>query len=241
MARDQEVKVQACATMGLNQYPESYVIVSPICFISCKCEDRDVVIRLKLPHAASVQAPEYKRKVYILSTMSASSSRKSPNTPLFAPTDRKLAPLDIDCLEFDVAAVNFKLTLLYPALFAVGVLRGPIGVPRSIPIPLRCSLYILYKVHDGTGSLGRIFVHAYVALTLKTVDTVSPIKCRCKVFMGMGSSMLKVLISIGQGWSGVHTNVHDIVLVLWARVVRSAYECTRHCIKILWLNYLEIL
>jgi hypothetical protein len=107
--------------------------------------------------------------------MSASSSRKNPNTPLFTPTDRKLTPLDGSSLEleFDVGAVNFKLKLLHPALFAVAIIRGPIRVPRSIPIPLRCSLYVLYKVHDGTGSLGRIMVFAYVALRLKTVDTVS--------------------------------------------------------------------
>ena len=174
-AKDKKVEVRACATMGLNQYPDNYVIVSPICFISCKSQDREVVIRFKLPHAASVQAPEYRNKVCILSTMSTSSSRKNPNTPLFTPTDRKLTPLDISKLEleFDVGAVNFKLKLLHPALFAVAIIRGPIGVPWSIPIPLRCSLYVLYKVHDGTGSLGRIMVYAYVALRLKTVDTVS--------------------------------------------------------------------
>ena len=172
-AKDNKVEVRACATMGLNQYPDNYVIVSPICFISCKSQDREVVIRFKLPHAASVQAPEYRNKVCILSTMSTSSSRKNPNTPLFTPTDRKLTPLDVSSLEFDVGAVNFKLKLLHPALFAVAIIRGPIGVPRSIPIPLRCSLYVLYKVHDGTGSLGRIMVYAYVALKLKTVDTVS--------------------------------------------------------------------
>ena len=174
-AKDQKIEVRACATMGLNQYPDNYVIVSPICFISCKSEDREVTIRLKLPHAASVQAPEYRSKVCILSTMSTSSSRKNPNTPLFTPTDRKLMPLNTTSLdlEFDVGAVNFKLKLLHPALFAVAIIRGPIGVPRSIPIPLRCKLYVLYKVHDGTGSLGRIMVYAYVALRLQTVDTVS--------------------------------------------------------------------
>lgn len=174
-AKDQKVEVQACATMGLNQYPDNYVIVSPICFISCKSKDREVTIRLKLPHAASVQALEYKSKVCIVSTMSTSSSRKNPNTPLFTPTDRKLTPLDVSSLdlEFDVGAVNFKLKLLHPALFAVAVIRGPIGVPRSIPILLRCKLYVLYKNHDGTGSLGRIMVYTYVALRLQTVDTVS--------------------------------------------------------------------
>ena len=107
--------------------------------------------------------------------MSTSSSKNNPNTPLFTPTDRKLAPLDVTSLEFDVGAVSFNLKLLHPALFAVGIICGPIGVPRPIPIPLRCKLYVLYKVHDGTGSLGRIFVYAYVALGLKTVDTVSVI------------------------------------------------------------------
>ena len=189
MAKDQQVEVRVCATMGLNQYPDNYVIVSPICFISCKLEDREVGIRLRLPHAASVQAPEYRSKVCILSTMSTSSSRKNPNTPLFTPTDRKLTPLDVSSLdlEFDIGAVNFKLKLLHPALFAVAIIRGSIYVPRSIPVPLRCSLYVLYKVHSGTGSLGRIMVYAYVSLRLKTVDTVS-----LTAFLGLCKSLTVV-------------------------------------------------
>ena len=193
--------------MGLNQYPDNYIIVSPICFISCKSQDREVVIRFRLPHAASVQAPEYRNKVCILSTMSTSSSRKNPNTPLFTPTDRKLTPLDVGSLEleFDIGAVIFKLKLLHPALFAVAIIRGPIRVLRSIPIPLRCSLYVLYKVHDGTGSLGQIMVYAYVALKLKTVDTVSLVAIKVNHsryrssrinILGIGSSGLNLVLSI---------------------------------------------
>ena len=171
VAKSSEVEVRICATMSLNQYPDKFVIVSPICFISCKSNDREMTIRLKLPHAASLQTPEYKNKVCILSTMSTSKSR-NPNTPLFTPTDRKLQPLDAISLslEFDVGEVDFKLNLLHPALFAVAITHAP---ERPVPVPLRCKLYVLYKVHDGTGSLGRIFIFAYVALKLKTVETVS--------------------------------------------------------------------
>ena len=171
-AKDKEVEVRICATMGLNQYPDNYVIVSPISFISCKCQDKEVTIKLNLPHAASIQAPEYRSKIRILSTMSMVKS-KNPNTPLSTPTDRKLHPLDVVGLELDIGEVHFKLKLLHPALFAVAVACTPTGiVPRPIPIPLRCSLYVLYKVHTTTDSLSRVFVHTYVALRLKTVDTV---------------------------------------------------------------------
>ena len=172
-AKCKEVEVRICATMGLNQYPENYIIVSPICFISCKSEDKEVTVKMRLPHAASIKAPEYERKICILSTMSTVRS-KNPNTPLSTPTDRKLHSIDVIDQELGIGEVHFKLKLLHPALFAVAVANTPTSeVPRPIPIPLRSALYVLYKVYDGTSSLTRVYIHAYVALRLKTVDTVS--------------------------------------------------------------------
>ena len=171
-AKDPEVEVRISATMGLNQYPDNFVIISPICFISCKSKDHAVTVRLKLPHAASIKMGKYRKKVCILSTMSTVVS-KNPTTPLFAPTDRKLHPIDVTSLEFDVGEVDCKLKLLHPALFAVAIACSPGTMQSSVPIPLWCQLYVLFKVHDGTESLGRAYVHAYVALSLKTVETVS--------------------------------------------------------------------
>lgn len=177
--KDEEIETCLCAAMQLNQsYPQGYVIVSPICFASCKsrspCE-----ISLSLPHAIREDDAQ---KLCILST-SVGSIRRQAGSPIFSPSERTLAELPNDALsaiERKGTSLSFKISIQYPCLFALAVdVREKEGVPRPL-VPLRCVLYVRYPVLDKTKSVSRVYITSYVGMALKTVSTVSlMISFRC--------------------------------------------------------------
>ena len=89
-----------------------------------------------------------------------------PQSP-FSPSERILAPLDDVNLSVDRGVAKFHTELSHPSLFAVAVR----DTPGSIPLPLRCCLFVLYPLIENM--VAGFDVEAYVGMNIPTVATVS--------------------------------------------------------------------
>ena len=166
-----EIPVCIAAAMHLNiTFPTNYVIVSPVCFVSCRCE-KPCRATLELPHAADLTTGNQKDKErfcilsYVITNLS-SSSLKSPS-----PMVRVLDRMSVDSLEVENRCVRFKASFKNPSLYAVGVRCGGDGVPRP-PVPLRCALFCMYRKFDKQDVISIVSVRLFVGLSLQTVTQV---------------------------------------------------------------------
>ena len=147
---------------------QGYTIVSPICFISCRSRG-PCQVYLSLPHAVDISEDNTISRVVVLSTATAKIDSDS-QSPFFSPSERVLTPLVGVRLEFDKGKVKFETNLHHPSLFAVAVRE----VPGSIPLPLRCCLYVLYPALEANISMVAGFdVEVYIGMNVSTVATVS--------------------------------------------------------------------
>ena len=92
-----------------------------------------------------------------------------PDSPFFSPSERILAPLEGVKLEPEDNHIKFQTDLSYPSLFAVAVRESP----GSIPLPLCCTLYVLYPELDQHATLTGFDIETYIGMSLKTVTKVS--------------------------------------------------------------------
>ena len=70
--------------------------------------------------------------------------------------------------------MKFETDLRHPSLFAVAVREGP----GSIPLPLRCCLYVLYpELERDMPMVSGFDVETYIGMNVKTVATVSVNVC----------------------------------------------------------------
>ena len=145
-------------------------MVSPICFLSCRSKG-PCQVHLSLPHAVDISQEGSASRIVILSTATAKIDADT-QSPFFSPSERVLAPLENVELELKMESVKFETDLHHPSLFAVAVRDGP----GSIPLPLRCCMYVLYPLIDQTISMVTGFdVEAYIGMNVATVATVSNI------------------------------------------------------------------
>ena len=145
-------------------------MVSPICFLSCRSKG-PCQVNLSLPHAVNMPQEDCSSRLAILSTATAKIDA-DPNSPFFSPSERVLAPLDGIQIEYEKDRVKFLTDLRYPSLFAVAVRDGP----GSIPLPLRCCLYVLYpELEQSNPMVAGFDIETYVGMKLQTVATVCAI------------------------------------------------------------------
>ena len=167
-----EIPVCIAAAMHLNiSFPMDYVIVSPVCFVSCRCE-KPCRATLELPHAAYLTKDNEKDKrrfcilSYVVTNMS-SLNLKSPS-----PMGRVLDRLNVDSLEVENRLVRFKASFKNPSLYAVGIKSASGGsVPRPV-VPLRCGLFCVYEKFDKHQEISIVNVKMFVGLSLQTVTQV---------------------------------------------------------------------
>jgi hypothetical protein len=156
------------AAMHYSQtFPQGYTVVSPICFVSCRSRG-PCRVSLTFPHAVDA-TPDTTTpsQLVILSSATAKVDADSQG-PFFSPSERVLDPLDDVDLKVDRGLARFQTELCHPSLFAVAV-RDTRG---SIPLPLRCCLYVLYPPIEPTVSMVTGFdVEAYVGINIPTVAT----------------------------------------------------------------------
>lgn len=142
-------------------------MVSPICFLSCRSKG-PCQVNLTLPHAVNMPREDCSSRLAILSTATAKPDT-DPNSPFFSPSERMLAPLEGIKIEFEKDRVKFQTDLRYPSLFAVAVRDGP----GSIPLPLRCCLYVLYpELEPNSAMVAGFGIETYIGMRLQTVTTV---------------------------------------------------------------------
>ncbi|CAI8040034.1 hypothetical protein GBAR_LOCUS22323 [Geodia barretti] len=146
---------------------QGYTVVSPICFVSCRSRG-PCRVSLTFPHALDA-TPDTTTpsRLVILSSATAKVDAGSQG-PFFSPSERVLDPLDDIDFKVDRGLARFQTELCHPSLFAVAVR----DTPGSIPLPLRCCLYVLYPVIEPTVSMVTGFdVEAYVGMNIPTVAT----------------------------------------------------------------------
>ena len=147
---------------------QGYVVVSPICFLSCRSRGT-CQVSLSLPHSVDMEGQPLSRLV-ILSSATARTDA-DPNSPLFSPSERILAPVVVTGLKIHRDYVTFHTELSHPSLFVVAVSDSG---PGSIPLPLRCCLYVLYPgIVPSANMVAGFDVETYVGMNLQTVATVS--------------------------------------------------------------------
>ena len=142
------------------------MVVSPICFLSCRSRG-PCQVNLSLPHAVDIKG-ETLPELVILSSATA---RTDPDaqSPFFSPSERALSPLEGLKLKIQEGLVQFQTELCNPSLFAVAVRESP----GSIPLPLKCCLYVLYPGFDSSIAMLTTFdVETYIGMNLQTVATV---------------------------------------------------------------------
>ena len=159
------------AAMHLNiSFPMDYVIVSPVCFISCRCE-KPCRATLELPHAAYLTRDneEDKGRFCILSFVVTNMSSLSLKSP--SPMGRVLDCMKVDSLEVENRLVRFKASFKNPSLYAVGIKNASGSVPRPA-VPLRCALFCMYEKFDKQDVISIVNVKMFVGLSLQTVTQV---------------------------------------------------------------------
>ena len=146
-------------------------MVSPICFLSCRSKG-SCHVSVTLPHAVDTPTQDSEGILPRLVILSSATAKidTDPQSPFFSPSERILAPLDDVNLSVDRGMAKFHTELSHPSLFAVAVR----DTPGSIPLPLRCCLYVLYPLIEPSVSMVTGFdVEAYVGMNIPTVATVS--------------------------------------------------------------------
>lgn len=174
-ALETEIPVCIAAAMHLHiSFPSDYTIISPVCFISCRCE-HTCRATLELPHAASISAGRRDKEEqslfcvlsFVTFDLKRSTQVESPSPIL----ERRLEPLVLKSLEVESNLVRFKTTLGNPCLYAVGIRNDTSRVPRPLA-PLRCALFCLYKKFEDQVSVSVIPIKMYVGLNLRTVTEI---------------------------------------------------------------------
>lgn len=85
-----------------------------------------------------------------------------------------LAPLEGVQIKVEKDWVKFQTDLCHPSLFAVAVHE----YPGSIPLPLRCCLYVLYpELEPDMPMVAGFDIETYIGMNVRTVATV----CVCTV------------------------------------------------------------
>ena len=175
-----EIPVCIAAAMHLHiAFPADYVVVSPVCFVSLRCE-HTCRVTLELPHAlanaAAVKRENKKeREVKRLEVFSfvTFDLKQSTQVESPSPVERSFEAIRPTSLDIDGKVVRFKTTMENPRLFAVGVrVGGGGGVPRPL-VPLKCAVFCLYRLPENQPTVSIIPVWIYVGLNLKTLTAVS--------------------------------------------------------------------
>ena len=188
-ASEESISICIAAAMHLNiAFPPDVMVVSPICFLSCRSQ-RPCQATLKLPHAAvaSSRRDQDFATFCVLTyvTFDVSGFYASPGVESPSPVERRLEVAGkevVKSLDVGSKEVTFKTTLTNPSLYAVGIRRGGggggggglEGVPRPPALmPLRCVLYCMYEKYEKQLTISTIPVKMYVGLNLPTVALVS--------------------------------------------------------------------
>ena len=143
-------------------YPQNYILVSPVCFIS-NTNQQLYEIRVSLPHALNFPE-DVMNRITILSAPCISST--------YSPDRRELTKLsgNIDP-AIERSYITFTTIIKQPTVFAVGVSMARFQ-DDTIPYPtLKCCLYIACPA-DKDKYLLSVDIETYVGLDLKTVDQV---------------------------------------------------------------------
>lgn len=169
-----EVEIPVCiaAAMHLNiAFPRDYVIVGPVCFVSCRYQgDRPCKATLEIPHAVSLSADKSEEQRFrIFSFVTCNLKTISVESP--SPVERKLDRLEVK-LQVEKSTVRFKTIFKNPSIYAVGVESVCNGVPRPL-LPLKCVLFCLYDKLDKKKEFRTIPITMYVGMQLQTVNAVS--------------------------------------------------------------------
>lgn len=172
--KDNKLEVCVALSMTINiPFPAEYTIVSPICFVSCKCSQSS--FSLTLPHAVTVSSSFKKDSLRILSMITCDVRNfniDSPKTEF--PPDIKLEEISTNPEVFD-KKLKFKADLRNPSLFAVGIKNDSArNIPRPLPV-LRCTLFCMYDSYDEHSSISTIPVKMYVGMNIDSVREV----CHC--------------------------------------------------------------
>ena len=161
----ESVPVCIAAAMHLNiACPQDVVIISPICFISCRSR-RPCRATVQIPHAAFISGN--KKDVCIL-TYTTVNLLGYPASPVVVKKSFKVEK--VESLDVRKQNVSFKITITNPSLYAVGI-KCAGGVARP-PVPLQCVLYCLYAEYNGQELISYIPVKMFVGLNLPTVFLV---------------------------------------------------------------------
>ena len=102
-------------------------------------------------------------------TASTTKLTENPESPIFNSRERNFTPLEGAKFLFEGQWISFETELSRPSLFAVGVRDGL----RTIPLPLRCLLYIVHPESGREATITGVEMEAYVGMELGTVTTVS--------------------------------------------------------------------
>lgn len=151
-------------------FPAEYTIVSPICFVSCKCPKSS--FSLILPHAVDTSNGIDKESFKILSIITCDVNSYSVESPVTEqPLEKKLEEIYASPTVYETK-LKFKASLSNPALFAVGIRNDPTArLPKPLPI-LRCTLFCMYEDYNEHSSISKIPVKMYVGLSIDSVRKV---------------------------------------------------------------------
>ena len=169
-----EFEVCLAVTMNINMpFPDRYTIVSPICFVSCKCPY--CPFSLTLPHAVDISTDLFNKEAFkILSVVTCDVSNISVDSPMTEfPPGKKLEEISVGLIEVYEGKLKFKTSICNPSLFAVGIENdAAANVPRPLPV-LMCTLFCMFKNYSQHSTISHIPVMMYVGLSINTVRRVS--------------------------------------------------------------------
>lgn len=171
--KDFEVCLAMFMHTDIMTFPADYTIVSPVCFVSCKCPR--CPFSLTLPHAVDMSTNLIKKESFkILSVIKCdvhSNSIDSPSTGL--PPEEKLEEISVSLIEVYKGKLKFKTSICNPSFFAVGIKNdAEVGVPRPLPV-LQCTLFCMFENYSEHLRISYIPVKMYVGLSIDSVRRVS--------------------------------------------------------------------
>ena len=173
MGKRKGIEVCVAVSMHINtRFPAEYTIVSPVCFVSCKCSHCD--FSLTLPHAVDMANDSvHKDSFKILSMITFDVINFGSESALADPTlEKRLDEIAVKSIDIYEGKLKFKASMRSPSLFAVGIRNSPaVGVPRPLPV-LTCSVFCMYEHYSENSSISHIPVKMYVGLGVESVRKV---------------------------------------------------------------------
>ncbi len=170
--------LEVCLSISLTTLlavPNEYMIISPICFVSCKHTRKiNSKFSLRIPHAVKDVMNMKKENFKILSmTTYTIGNNMSVESPIAEyPPSMNFAEIDVDSMDVYQSDIKFRYTISNPSLYAVALKNQPQSfIPRPIPT-LRCILFCVYHSYDEHTNISVIPIKIYVGMGIKSVQKV---------------------------------------------------------------------